>query len=272
MNILPTAQVGGNEPGFFGANYDFASEMPTPGAVGVRRDDSLGSVMDAAKGAAFYVDMIGFGEPSNDLTRSLGLKPSPLGINYFIRTGIRCSNGADMWHYVEGIPTGKAFGGRLKNALAESKLPALRGLAPGILEDAQDALDPRPVMNSVLGSGYPKCKRVELPVGDSSGKLGVPGEEPWITGAVNKTYGYPTQIRWVQDTDRNGNPIYLTRSEFEKEPKTFCPDGTAMVAGKPCSGAVKEGFSTERTDRPQLIVAVALSVMAFIAIVNAKLR
>jgi hypothetical protein len=142
-NLLPTAQVG-DEPGFFGPDYDFADSLPTPNQVGVHRGDSLDSVIDATKGAAYYVDMIGFGQPSNAFTQSMGNKPKPLGINYFIRTGIRCSNGADMWHYVEGIPTGKAFGGRIKQALQGPGHPGLRGLAPGIMEDAEDVLTQGP--------------------------------------------------------------------------------------------------------------------------------
>jgi len=270
MNLLPTAQVG-DEPGFFGPDYDFAGSLPTPKNVGVRRDNSLSSVIDATRGAAYYVDMIGFGEPSNSFTQALGNKPKPLGINYFIRTGIRCSNGADMWHYVEGIPTGNAFGGRIKEALKESGLPSLRGLAPGILEDAQDALDPRPVMNAVLGSGYPKCRLVELPVGDQDGNLGIPGEDPWIKGPVSRGYGYPTQKKWVQDIDRKGRPINITREEYDKGPKMFCPDGSPIGNG---SCVKKEGFAMKQlsvgSDTTQLVIVVSLIAAACIAVCKLK--
>lgn len=270
MNLLPTAQVG-DEPGFFGPDYDFAAALPTPKNVGVRRDDSLDSVIDAARGAAYYVDMIGFGEPSNKFTREMGNKPKPLGINYFIRTGIRCSNGADMWYYVEGIPRGDAFGERIKFALAESGLPSLRGLAPGMLEDAKVALDPRPVMNAVLGSGYPKCRLVELPVGDQDGNLGLPGEEPWIKGPVGRSGRYATQKKWVQDVDRKGRPLYMTREQYDKEPRTLCPNGSPRVNCPELDK--KEGFTigpiSLSTDTNQWILVIGLVSAACIAVCKA---
>lgn len=273
MNMLPTTQIK-DEPGFFGPDYDFADQLKTPKNVGVERNDTLGSVIDAVKGAAYYIDQIGFGEPSNAFTRSLpsDRQPRPMGINYFIRTGIRCSNGADMWYYVEGIPTGGAFGEKIKVALAESRLPALRGLAPGILEDAQNALDPRPVMNAVLGSGYPKCRLVELPVGDPNGKIGNPGEEPWIKGPISTSYGYPTQKRWVQEVDRKGNPLYMTKEQYDKDPKTLCPDGSPRSNCPQLDR--KEGFTKNKvsltSDVNQMTVTLGLIAAAGVAVYIAR--
>jgi hypothetical protein len=271
MSILPTGNVG-NQPGYFGPNYDFAAAVPLPGQIGVRRGDSLGSVIDAVRGAAYYVDVIGFGERSSELTANRPI--APLGVNYFLRTGLQCSNGADMWYYVNGIPDGTALGKRVRDALASSRLPALRGLAPGILEDAKDALNPKPVLNALLGSGYPKCKKVTLPVGDSFKQIRS-GEDQWIFGPVQyDRAGWPTQTYWIQDVDRKGNPVFLTQDEWNKEPKEFCGDGSAKKdhpdedCSIPIGGAKKEGFSTDKISpsKEQLVVTAGLAVASAIAI------
>lgn len=238
---LPTAKIN-NDPGLMGPKYDFAEELPLPGNINVRRGDSLESVINAVKGAAFYTDMIGFGEASNSLTASMDTKPYPLGINYFLRTGLRCGNGADMWYYVSGIPTGNSLGPKVKKALASTGLPGLRGLAPGILEDAQDALNPVPIFNALVGSGYPKCKKVTLPVGDVKGRTQSEDGSSWIVGPLDSSSGPPMQTRWVQDTDKKGNPLYLTQVEFDAEPKLFCRDGSAIAAAP--NGSCTEGFTS----------------------------
>jgi hypothetical protein len=86
-------------------------------------------------------------------------------------------------------------------------------------------------MNAVLGPGHPRCRLVELPVGDQDGKLGPPGEQLWIKGQVSSKYGHPTQKKWVQDIDRNGWPLNITREEDDNEPKIFCPDGSPIGDG-----------------------------------------
>ena len=67
-SILPKVDAEG-DAGFMLPGYDFQAAVPGPASIGVRRDNSLGSVVDAAKGVAYYVDMIGFGEASNPLSR-----------------------------------------------------------------------------------------------------------------------------------------------------------------------------------------------------------
>ena len=102
-SILPTASVG-----TFGSSYSPADAMMSPAQLNVRVGNSMGDVVNAVKGVGFYIDQIGFGAPSTSLTNGMPLKP--LGVNYFIKTGATCSNGADMWHYMEGIPKGDALG------------------------------------------------------------------------------------------------------------------------------------------------------------------
>jgi hypothetical protein len=265
MSILPTASVG---PGVLGPSYDFSESVPLPGNINVRRGDSLESVINAVKGAAFYTDVIGFGEASSDLTRSMGTKPRPLGLNYFVRTGLQCSNGADMWYYVNGIPTGNSLGKAVKDGLASTGLPSMRGLAPGILEDAQDALNPAPIMNAVLGSGYPKCKKVTMPVGDSEGKIRGADGTLWITGPIQNG----TQTRWVQDTDARGNLVYLSKADFDKDAKIFKADGTPKREGFKGGSFRGYGGSGARYSPEEILVGGLVLLAIVVVSYTAKRR
>lgn len=276
--ILPAAKLPTKlDTSYFGPNYDFAANMPMPADVGVRRSDTLGSVMDAAKGAAYYIDMIGFGAPSSSFTANMRNKPRPLGINYFIRTGSQCSNGADMYYYVNGVPDGSALGETLKTALARSGLPPLRGLAPGMLEDAKAGLDPKPVVSAVLGSGYAQCRKVTLPVGDTFGNTSNPKnrKDVWIPGPIQRINGVPHQTRWIQDVDSQGNPIYLFVDEFDAAPKTQCPDGSNKPASGECPKSA-EGFTLKVLSQDSTlegwIVAASLTTAAVLAVGNCLFR
>lgn len=245
-SILPSMIPSGI--GFFGSPYNPANAMLTPPQIGVKVGDSMDDVINAVKGVGFYTDQIGFGAPSTGLTQGMPLKP--LGVNYFMKTGTKCSNGADMWNYMKGIPEGNALGDKIKNSMAEMGLPPLKGLAPGMVEDAENALNPSPLINALLGSGYPQCKQVTLSVGDSYGNIQDPDTgEVWIADPDTATRSGDeyVQTRWVQDTDNSGNPINLSRDQWVSAPKTFNSDGTP----------VKEGFENMIT-KPYTIVAVAL--------------
>ena len=224
-SILPSMLPSGI--GFFGSPYKPADAMKTPPQLGVSVGDSMGDIINAVKGVGFYTDQIGFGAPSTGLTQGMPLKP--LGVNYFMKSGITCSNGAEMWNYVQGIPQGDALGVEVQNVMSEMGLPPLKGLAPGILEDVEHALNPAPLLNSVFGSGYPQCKLATMPVGDAYGNIQDPTTgEAWIADpetAENTGNGW-IQTRWIQDTDSNGKPINLTRDQWVATPKTYNYDGT----------------------------------------------
>jgi len=248
-NVLPVKPASG--PGFLGPNYSPADEMLPPASIGVRRGGDLGDVIGAVKGVIYYGDMMGFGEASSGFTRGLpGLKP--LGVNYFINSGLTCSNGATMWEYVQTIPTGSALGEKVKNAIRGVGLPQLRGMAPGILEDAESALNPFPVINAVVGSGYPQCTLVRRKVGDFDGKItNVDGQllvDP--EGLINQG-GVYYQDRWIQarqqigkrpgETDEEnyarGEQIQLDYDEWNKVAKTHnengCVKDSALNPGLP---------------------------------------
>jgi hypothetical protein len=213
---------------FIGPDYSYADELPLPDQVGVRRGNSLGAVMDSVRGIAFYGDQIGYGQASNFLSRGARIQPFPMGINYFLRTPTKCSNGADMWQYINGIPAGTALGKRVSEAMRRLGMPALRGLAPGMVEDAKDGLDPSPIINAVLGSGYAKCKEVTMPVGDHFGRLsGLEGKEwirPLFPGDIKYVNGKPTQTRWIFDK-------WITLDEYNNEfdSRVLCPDGSKIA-------------------------------------------
>lgn len=262
-SILPTASPSSD---FLGPSYDYADELPMPNEIGVRAGNNLNDVMDAVKGVAYYADMIGYGEASNFLTRSMGSKPFPMGVNYFVKTGSKCSNGADMWVYVNGVPKGDALGQRAQTAMKNLGLPALRGLAPGILEDAQAALNPAPIVDAVFGSGYVKCRSVKLPVGDAQNRIrGRDGKE-WIRalypGDIQYDGSTPTQTRWVMDRQ-------IRQEEFDAEEKVFCPDGSQKAShqdrdcAKPMTAGFvgKIGITTEETTVPVVLFLFTLTAL-----------
>ena len=259
-SLLPTKEPSGI--GFLGSPYNPANAMKTPAELGIKVGNSMDDVVQAVKGVGFYADQIGFGAPSTGLTNGMPLQP--LGVNYFMKTGASCSNGADMWEYMKGITEGDALGPQAKKAMADMGLPPLKGLAPGIIEDAQAGLNPLPLMNSLFGSGYPQCKRVTLMVGDSYGRIKDPSTgELWISdpNTATQSGGQWVQTRWVQDTDYNGLPVNLTRDEYVAAKKTFNADGTPKAQGF-------HGFM----QKPGTFVVVGILCLLALGVVGKKLR
>ena len=292
--ILPSKAAEG--PGFLGPNYNPADEMSAPAEIGVHRGDNLNDVMGAVKGVVYYTDMIGFGESSSPFTKGMpGLRP--LGVNYFINTGSTCSNGATMWEYISLIPDGSALGTTVQKAIKGMGLPQLRGLAPGIIEDAKSALNPSPIINAVVGSGYPRCKLTEMAVGDVDGKITNKNGDLLVdpTGLISRGGRYYQQ-KWIQDTDDNGDPVQLPYEDWDSEPKIYREDGCLLnqsngggqpkFCGKPmttvtlpnkqgttvqvlqegfCSGSNPGlGFTVQETNIQH--VKLAVSVIAFLGL------
>jgi hypothetical protein len=211
--------------GFTGPPYDPSDELVLPYQIGVRDEGSMDATIDAIRGAAFYADMIGFGAPSNGFTREMAVKPYPLGVNYFIKTSQKCSNGEPLYEYVEGIPKGNALGNRMRLALEGGGYPPLKGLGPAMIEDVKDALNPKPIVRTLFGSGYPRCKQVKRRVGTSLNRLYAIDEnnqedksKPVVEnpndviydGETNEFGPVPKQLRWVLDK-------YVDRETYEAD-------------------------------------------------------
>lgn len=211
-----------------GPKYSYADELAPPSQIGVASGGSFDSIFNAMVGFNYYIDAIGFGE-STGIARGRR-QNQPLGLRYFMKTGQVCSNGADMYEYIDNIPsglTGRA-GQEIQNAL---KVKA-RGLAPGILEDAANALNPVRLFNAAIESPYSQCKKVSLPVGDIRGKLvSWDGKEKWIEGKIDGYQSFvangprlPFQTKWVYDKS-------ISQEEYDRTPKTeagkegFCGGG-----------------------------------------------
>lgn len=266
-SILPSPNVPIKTPGIFGPDYSFADNVKLPSEVGVRSGDTMDSVFGALGGAAYYIDTIGFGESSSPFSRGLGVKP--LGVNSWLRVGLTCSNGAEMWMYNEGIPTGNAVGKRVKDGLAGAGMPGLRGLAPGMLEDAQEALNPVPILGAIFGSGYPSCSLVSKPVGDQDGRIQNPS-----TGAYYvenpETVVNGKQARWVQTAD-------LSQEEWDSAPKTHCPDGYPIGNHKDSdckkqllsmTQGFEDGGSSSSTKRAAALALLAVSILGSLAFIR----
>lgn len=251
--ILPSKAP--EDTGYMLPNYDFAGNLKTPGEVGVRRGGNFGDVVSAAKGIIYYTDVIGFGKSTNSMTADLPY--NLLGINFFMKTGMTCTNGADMWSYFQGIPDGSALGQTVKKAIRGIGYPDMKGLAPGILEDTKAAMNPEPIIRSMFGSVYPVCELQTKQVGDDRGYTKDPNTgDIWVHGDIDYTGGTPKQTRWVQKRDGKGNPIFVDRGEFDKTPKEYNPDGTRIVAPP-----ISEDFRDP--GKASLLVAVVLFALAF---------
>ena len=266
VSILPTKDPG--DPGFLGPNYDPSDFIPLPGMLGVRRGSSLGSAVDALRAVSYYSDTIGFGEKSIPFTSSY-MPVMKYGINYFMPTGIKCDNGAEMYQYIETIPKGDMLGKAVQRGLASSGLPQLRGLAPGAVEDAKSALNPIPIVRSLFGSGYAKCKLATNLVGDLYGNTGDENGS-WISGPIqytwNPSFGRPTktQTRWVAATDGKGNPITVSKDEYDATPKLYNPDGSPRKQ-------LKEGFATRQASLHVLFaLTLAVGGLAALKIMHSK--
>lgn len=262
-SILPTNDPGA--PGFLSPDYDPSDFIPVPGQLEVRRGKTLRDVVNPLKAAAYYVDTIGFGEATNPFFKA-NLPVLIYGVNYFMPTGIQCDNGANMYEYVETIPKGDALGSNVQRALVATNLPQLRGLAPGAVEDAKAALNPAPIMRSLTGSGYAKCVRETKLVGDLYGQFtGDLGPVDNIFNPVLKRV-VKTQTRWVAARDRKGNPITITKEQYDKTPKIYNPDGTLKKQ-------TTEGFSSFESSSPlHVLLAATLAVggMAVLKIMTSK--
>lgn len=231
--VLPTPNINTIGPGVLGPDFSYADQIPFPNQIGVRSGNTLDSVFGAMGGVAYYSDAIGFGVPTTPYDRNLGLKP--IGVQVWMKAGMKCSNGAAMWSYVNGIPVGNSMGTGVQDGLAAAGMPPLRGLAPGMMEDIQSALDPTPVMQSVFGTGFPVCKKVERTVGDQDGrisKIDAKGNTVYYVEnpeTVVSRGGLSYQTRWTLDR-------FVTQEEWDAEPKLFCLDGT------PNNGVCIEAF------------------------------
>ena len=245
--------------GIMGPAYSFADELPTPGEIGVRSGGDMGAIVDAVSGINYYVDTIGFGQKTGINTRDM----QPLGLRYFMNTGSICSNGAAMYDYIDTTPMGDLLGQRVKNGLRDMGLPGMRGLAPGIMEDARDALNPMPLLRAAMGSGYPQCTLVTNEVGDLYGNIRSRHDgTTWIQGDTQLINGRPHQSRWIQSKDAKGSPVFLDQEAYEAAPKTFYPDGTPITEG---FGNGWEDYVDKRTAAGLLLVGAALAMLTFAA-------
>lgn len=210
--------------GYFGPDYSFANNIKLPGEIGVRQEASVGAILDSVAGINYYQDVIAFGSPTFFNTRSM----TPMGIRYFLNTEQRCSNGATQSEYFDGVTKGNIMGSAVEAGLASAGLPGLRGLAPGMLENARDALDPRPIFSAVTGTGYSVCQQVLCPVGDAAGAITNADGTQYVVDPVQYVDGIPYQRRWVQAFDNTGSPIQISKDEFAATPKCYNADGSLI--------------------------------------------
>jgi hypothetical protein len=237
--------------------YSYTDEIATPADLNIQRDGSFDAISRAVAGINYYSDVVGFGE-STQLAKQQGMVQKPLGIRFFLKTGQVCSNGANMYEYVDTIPKGGNIGPRTEKELKKMGLSNMRGLAPGILEDSIAALDPNGLLNAVTGTGYPKCKKVTQPVGDVMGRVKSQYDDKnvWIKDPYKVRNGLPTQSRWVFEG-------WITKEEYDATPKTELPD-QQVVEGFTVQTLFPSPHSgvTLSTKTSQVAAAVLLGLLA----------
>ena len=218
--------------GLLGPKYSFADELKTPSEMNITQDGSFDGIMRSVAGINYYTDAIGFGE-STLLAKGQGMNQNPLGIRYFIKTGQTCSNGADMYEYVSTVPSG--LPGRVGKEIQKTLGVQMRGLGPGIVEDAVTALNPLPLFSAVIGSGYSACKKVTLPVGDMNGhtQSQYDASNVWITDPWKPVGGQPSQTRWVFDH-------YISMEEYDAAAKTEKAGVLPLTEGFAADGALSK--------------------------------
>lgn len=251
--------------GFFGPNYSYADNIALPGSIGVRQEPTFSALIDSVAGINYYTDVIAFGSPSFFDSHN----PTPMGVRYYLNTEQQCSNGATMSDYFDGITKGDLLGQRVADGLASAGLPGLRGLAPGILENARDALDPRPILSAVTATGYPVCLQVACPVGDFNGGIQDPTDPTikYLADPVDRygPDGLPQQIRWVQAYDNQGGPLTVSKDEFGATAKCYNPDGTYITPLPPAGCPLVE---PTRIDKNQQSVLKNAPGASFSQLVN----
>ncbi len=117
----------------------------------------------------------------------------------------------------------------MRAALEGGGYPPLKGLGPAMIEDVKDALNPRPIIRTLFGSGYPRCKQVKKRIGTSLNRLYAMDEngqedksKPVVEnpndviydGETNEFGPVPKQLRWVLDT-------YVDRETYEADQAAF---------------------------------------------------
>lgn len=257
--ILPNPDPKGL--GFLGPDYDYSDQLIQPRAIGVRKEGSLSAVIDGIRGVGYYVDTIAFGQSGGGLTKNLPFQR--YGVNYFIKNGIKCSNGADAYTYMELIPRGDAFGENVRRAVADIGMAELRGLAPGVIEDAKRATNPFALIGALTGSGYARCELVRRPVGDEFGRIQGPKGQPWVEdlSTVESMGGRSFQTRWIVKDQINKAVFDAERKEFDDNNETLNPDGTPIT-----QTPVSEGFKDERQNIGSLTLILVLVGLANILI------
>jgi hypothetical protein len=147
------------------------------------------------------------------------------------------------------------LGKKITSALNALGYPPMKGMASGMIEDAQRALNPGPMIQAMFGSAYPRCKQVTLRVGSSMNKIKNDDGKSYVEDpdSVEFKDGVPYQTRWVLDE-------YVDRDVWEQDQKIFDSDGALRSSGE------TEGFRGRMRELGGLgVTAVVLLCVAIVA-------
>jgi hypothetical protein len=150
-----------------GPNYNYSKHIASIKDLSISPTGNIFQLFDNVSGFKYYIDTILWG--GNKLSSKKSI--SPLGQNYFIRSGNcgkQSSNGCSgkpRYIYVRNVPTGK-----IPCLGKYSPQTDFKGLIPGMIEDTAD-INPMNLINNALGKGAQindTCILQTLPVGPTS--------------------------------------------------------------------------------------------------------
>jgi hypothetical protein len=167
-----------------GPHADYDSLIPTPVELGVSTDGSIDQMVTNQAAIAYYFDTLLLGKRSPMTNMFGGKNQVPVGNRYFLPSGSKCTNGEDLYMYVDNIPRGNLLGSKMAQLQKDMGIPKFQGLGPGVIEDAV-ALNPIPIFYAVMGAAN-ECKKVTYPVThqQNSDKKWVEIDKPATNGDI----------------------------------------------------------------------------------------
>jgi hypothetical protein len=211
----------GHKTPFLGEDYDYASYVFAPEAIGMSGEGTMDTLSNDIAGVISYMTLLveGGGRASK-----IG---GPLGNKYFIETSAKCQDivsGEKVKRsiYINNIPDGTMpFISSGPNGVA---FASFKGLIPGVLTKVGQ-MSPGNIMNSFTAGTSPKCQSVTMETRD---KNNIPGT---ATGYITKTDLLSMPKSWFPNGTHpypNGGDGFTTLHKDGKWSGGAIPNTTAV--------------------------------------------
>jgi hypothetical protein len=145
------------ESDLLGPSYKYYKHVVPPSGLGMSSEGSLDALERDASGLIDYVELLVSGTGKASTTRM------PLGDQYFLRTGAKCTdvktgNKQTRYIYINNIPTGNIpF---ISEGLGMD-FPGFKGLIPSVLQDMGE-MNPLGLFKGFMAGEAPKCQELTM--------------------------------------------------------------------------------------------------------------